>query len=89
MTDLLNRPWSIAPLAHKYYGTIIVDADGNERVKLWLTTWDGDDVPSERELGDESLEEFWEWCSDSHWETERAYQTCALIVDAVNSYELS
>jgi hypothetical protein len=68
------RPWRIAPLRGKYYGTIVEAADGEEVCEIWMPYG----PPSEREdLGDE------EPC-DSHYETQLAYDVCRMIVDGVN-----
>lgn len=77
-------PWSVGPNDRKYYGTEILDANGEVIFKLWRTTYDDNSVPSTRELDGETVEEFWEWCSDSHWETEETYQLALLIVDLIN-----
>lgn len=83
------RPWRLAPRDRKYYGTEVLDANGEVVFKIWGTySWgveDYDPQPSERELDGQSLEEFWEWCCDSHWETEDTYQLCQAIVDRVNA----
>lgn len=83
----LNLPWSVAPLEGKYYGTHILDADGDEVAEFWDHSIPG--RPSVREIkafGDDWSEEAWaEYCCDSHWENERDYLRACAIVRAVNA----
>lgn len=71
-----NAPVSVAPLSGKYYGTVVVDADGEDVVEFWDH---GNDIePSSREkakFGDDWTPEKWsEYCCDSHWESQRDYE---------------
>lgn len=84
----LRLPWKLAPLDGKYYGTIILDRDGEEVA----TFWDHTDAahPSVREkasFGDWTEEKWAEYVCDSHWESERDYVRALAIVEAMNATE--
>jgi hypothetical protein len=72
--DELSRRWR-GPLrlqdrAGKYYGTRVVDADGETVIKFWTASGE----PSEREkayFGRWTPERWADDCSDCHWECER------------------
>lgn len=74
---LPRRPWSVGPLHGKYYGTDVLDANGNTICTIWLP----EGIPSERE--EDWLRE--EGPSDSHYESQLCYDACKLIVEAVNA----
>lgn len=80
MTDLNGeflppRPWSLAPLKRKFYGTAIVDANGKTVCEMWLS----EGPPSPREdLDPEDI-------CDSHYESMADYQTATAICDAINT----
>jgi len=81
----LRLPWSVSPLEGKYYGTHILDADGEEVAKFWDHSIASH--PSEREkarFGDWTEEAWADYVCDSHWENERDYVRAKAIVDAMN-----
>ena len=69
------RPWSLAPLKGKFYGTSIMDAHGNTVCEVWLCAG----PPSPREDIDPAV------VSDSHYESMATYETATLICDLVNA----
>lgn len=85
--DHLRLPWSVAPLEGKYYGTHVLDADGEEVAEFWDHSVAG--APSSREkakFGDDWTEAAWaDYCCDSHWENERDYALASAIVEAMNA----
>lgn len=84
----LNLPWKVAPLTGKYYGTHILDADGDEVAEFWDHSYDHPSHPSVREkaaFGDWTEEAWADYCCDSHWESERDYARALAIVEAMNA----
>lgn len=73
------RPWRLEPLAGKFYGTTIVDAEGNSVCDIWLTAG----PPSPRE--DMEPEDV----CDSHYESMATWQTATLICDLANAADVS
>lgn len=69
-------PWRLGDLDRKYYGTRVLDAEGNEVCKFWLQG----DEPSEREDRFDDDGPY-----DSHWENVESYDLAKLVVDAVNA----
>lgn len=85
--ELFPAPWVVAPLVGKYYGTVILDAEAKPVLSLWDEglAADGGLAPSRRELENfESLEEWREYCSDSHWESEVTLARSEAIAAARN-----
>lgn len=72
------RPWSIAKRWGKYYGTDILDANGESVVEIWMPYG----PMSERERAYQGEDP--EIC-DSHYESELTYQTVMLIINSVNN----
>lgn len=82
----LRLQWSVAPLDGKYYGTRILDADGEEVAEFWDHSTASH--PSEREkasFGDWTEEKWADYVCDSHWESERDYLRAKAIVEAMNA----
>lgn len=75
MVDL-KTPWSIAPLEGKYYGTRIVDCNGDPVMKVGHQ--DTDTQPSERETYLASH------ITDSHYESQGALNVAREIVRRIN-----
>lgn len=76
-------PVRLAPLGNrKYYGTVVVDADGQEILKVWIgqptRVW-GDLSPREKAEGTDP-----EDLCDSHWEDSVSWRCACLFVMAVN-----
>lgn len=68
----------LLPLKGKYYGTWIVDDQGNEIAEIWLTARnEHDSVPSPREEPDMEVH-------DSHYENQRTYNVASKLVLAFN-----
>lgn len=94
MTDYHSKlPWSIAPLDGKYYGTHILDANGEEVCEFWDHSIGGEgNRPSRRERArykdfktDDEFEEFWkDYCCDSHYESVHDLANAELIVACIN-----
>jgi hypothetical protein len=64
-------PLTLEDLHGKYYGTRVLDANGNEVIKFWHHS-DGSE-PSSREkerFGDWTPDRWADYCSDEHWESE-------------------
>ena len=83
----LRLPWKLAPLAGKYYGTKILDADDEEVVSFWDHDYTHPSHPSPREkanFGNWTEEAWADYCCDSHWENERDYARALAIVNAMN-----
>lgn len=83
-----NTPWCVAPLDGKYYGTIVVDANGREMLRVWGSYHDADaeaSAPSNREKGKWSAESWKEYCCDSHYEAVSDLKLAEDIVRLVNS----
>lgn len=72
------RPWSLAPLSGKYYGTTVVDAHGKTVCEMWLCAG----PPSPREDIDP------EDICDSHYESMADYQAASLICDIANAQHI-
>ncbi len=74
-------PWSVAPLKGKYYGTHVVDADGDEVAEFW--SCEGE--PSDREkaaFGQDWTPVLWaDYCSDCHWESQVALAAALSFVE--------
>lgn len=66
-----DGPFRVAPLAGKYYGTVVIDNHGTRIFSFWYSG-----TPSIREklaFGDGFTEEAWaEYCCDSHYESEQS-----------------
>src|SRR6478609_9440663 len=83
-------PWTISPLVGKYYGTYVLDADGEELFRIWNhdeSYGKEGNQPSEREYAQhgsfKSKEEHDEYFyCDTHYESARDYATAKLIVEA-------
>lgn len=77
-------PVEVAPLDRKYYGTIIMDANREEVVRLWTSKG----APSQREkeaFGDDWTPESWsEYCCDGHWECEVDLAMAEMLVELLN-----
>ena len=77
----------ILPLKGKYYGTEISITSPDEprlNASIEVLISDPEWLPSERELGDESLEEWKEYCCDNHYESRLGYRVCQIIEQAIN-----
>lgn len=74
-----DTPWSIAPLRYKYYGTEILDVNGDQVMKIWYIPWKDKEgsAPSERE---DQIE-----ICDSHYESVASYEIAKMIVEKMNS----
>ena len=82
----LHLPWSVAPLEGKYYGTNILDSNGDEVASFWDHSEAA--YPSAREkaaFGNWTEEAWADYVCDSHWESERDYARAKAIVDAMNA----
>lgn len=91
----LKLPLALKPLSGKYYGTEIVDADGEHVCTIWDHSR-GDPGLSEREMAvlfpsgghpltdAEKVEAVSEWMCDAHYESIGDYEVARLIVEAVN-----
>jgi len=78
-------PWSVAPLMGKYYGTRIINCDG-ELVMHYCQREDEDyGKPSERQLDGQPLGEWLEECCDWHWESERDLAGAEALCDNMNA----
>lgn len=89
----------LKPLSGKYYGSEIAltnENGGEALIQVWINGV-GDNIPSERELGDhyhqndqgQWIDEHgygYEICND-HYESQIALQVSQAIVDAINSRE--
>jgi hypothetical protein len=69
-------PWSIDPLAGKYYGTVIRDGRGVAVLKFW----DSQGPASERQIGDMDEVELAEFTTDCHWESAVTISLCREVV---------
>lgn len=74
MVDL-DTPWSVAPLDGKYYGTEILNNNGDCVMKVWNHS--DATRPSEREDDDGSY--------DSHWESAEDLARANEIVRRINA----
>lgn len=82
--DICPTPWTLAPLEGKYYGTTILDNDGNKVATIWRgKTWfdDKGSLPSPRELANDPD---FEPC-DNHYETALTFNTATAIIEAANA----
>lgn len=76
-------PWKLDPLDGKYYGTVILDSEGNKILSLW----DSEGEPSWREKAKfrEWTKEAWlDYCVDCHWESERTLQRADSVCEFRN-----
>lgn len=62
-------PWSIKPLAGKYYGTVLSDARGRSVLSVWAAEGDPSHREKERFGKDWTPEKWAEYCCDTHWES--------------------
>lgn len=82
----LRLPWSLAPREGKYYGTVVLDVDGETVAEFWDHGIASPPSAREKEYFGEWTEEAWaDYCCDSHWESERDYARAAAIVAAMNA----
>lgn len=72
-------PWSLSDDTH--YGTVIVDARGRKLFSVWLAFGE----PSARQRDGMSDDEWAEYCTDSHWESETQWHLTNAIVAARNA----
>jgi hypothetical protein len=86
----LNLPWKVAPLeVRKYYGTKILDSQGEEVMSVWDHDAWGENLPSRREIekwGPSFTMEKWnDYICDTHYESARdlAYAEC--VVERINN----
>jgi hypothetical protein len=82
--NVIALPVSLSPRHGKYYGTEIVDANGDEVMRIWTVAGE----PSSREkahFGEDYTPEAWaDYCSDSHWECEADLKRAEWVVSALN-----
>lgn len=79
------KPFSVAPLKGKYYGTTVLDAAGTPVLSFWMN--DGS-YPSQREKDKFSgwTPERWsDYCCDSHWESALSLGVARCVVEHLNS----
>lgn len=79
--SLPPRPWSIAPLKGKYYGTDVIDANGDDVCRIWVM---GDYTPSPRELEQLGGIDPVDYFCDTHFESMASYSIASLIVYEAN-----
>ena len=81
-------PLQLAPRKGKYYGTIIVDANGEQVVRFW--TAEGEPSVREKALydGDWTPEWWAEYCCDTHWECEIDVRVAETLVMVINKMML-
>lgn len=78
----LRLPWALQPLDGKYYGTVILNCDAEEVMKIWRCEWRGapeDNRPSSRESQTEAE------IVDTHYETAISLRMAQLVIERMNS----
>lgn len=96
LTKIAPTPWAIAPLEGKYYGTRIVDANGNQVCEIWNHDPNRYNLAERRvsrreeekyrdKMTDKEWNEFLdEDLCDSHYESEEDYLLACKIVAEAN-----
>jgi hypothetical protein len=84
----LGQPWALAPLNGKYYGTRILDRNGDEVMKFAGKNRDDDDgKPSERWRAEYGTDwEPYDWHYERHDDLEWAKELIRVVNEAAESY---